>query len=254
MNKIKKTTLLFIIIFFSITIKSDSEPPVLNESNQQYSILRNPVHACRKFVENSKNSRQPIRNHLKKLKDPKRLLEIGIFTAGTVTAMTAGTAIIHEWGHKMMLNHFFPNCSAKIEKIDPFGGLTSFDRRKINLHENNNHWKYAAGCIAGPIIGFLGSHGSFRLLAKHNTTKSPSFNFLSGLKLDLLYSSFSNILNLNPISPDRDGSKALRAIRNKSFSSLPKQWYHYSSNILLALTVVAKFYRPYWNQYLQQNF
>jgi len=257
MNKMNKIALLFIIIFFNITIKPDSEPPILNKSNQQYSVLRNPIHACRKFVEKSKNSRQFIRDHLKKLKDPKRLLEIGIFTAATVIGLTASVAM-HELGHERVFNHFYPN-SATIKEIRPWGGGTSFiPLKKIctdkgNFYKERNHLKIAAGTVAGSAIGFLGSYTLHKLLKRH-ATNHTNFPFLSGLKFAFKLGSLIDIVNLVSINPTSD-SKKIRILLTGNHAEIidlvtknnlakTVKWYHLPLD-LTTLLALKFFLEPY---------
>jgi len=139
------------------------------------------------------------------------------FCIGGILGITICTAI-HEWGHKTVLNYFYPN-SAKIVTILPWGGKINFNDKNINSHGKNNpleiadRLKIVAGIAAGPIFGFLASY-ILRKLSKSYTTNHTNSPFLSGLKLSFWFSSLFNIGQLVIINPDWDGPKIWQVLKH----------------------------------------
>lgn len=245
MEKIKKHychLFLLLLSFSCVTIKPNRDLHVLNKNNQKFdSTYTGRTH--RKLIEKSKNlTKLSVKDRLKKLKNPKLIFAVGTFIVGTATALTASVAI-HAWGHVTLSNYFYPN-SAKIEKILPWDVLIDFNSQEINLHKNKNHLKEAAAHAAGPIIGFLGSYGLFKLLAKHNSVKSTLAPFLSGLKFGSKTSCLGNILSLIMVNPDTDGQQMLRVLKKDNSCPPDSKWYHYLINIPIVLLLVEKFFKP----------
>ena len=147
----------------------------------------------------------------------KYLWRSGIFATAAALGLTTGAAI-HEWGHATVFNYFYPN-SAKIEKIHPLDGRTRFNPPKKILnrilnHKNNclkivDRLKVATGCVAGPIVGFLGSYSLFRLLKHYNTKNLTHLSyFLIGLELGFFTDCLLNITNAISTDPSTDGARA----------------------------------------------
>ena len=221
------------LLFFSccVTIKSNKKPHILNKNEKQLGISHNPIHIYRKSIEKSKNLTKPsIKDRLKKLSN----LKVSTFIAGMTTAMMAGV-VVHRWGHWIIWNHFHPD-STGIKKRNPY-----IDLQNIDLREKNNHFKIALGCVSGPIIGFLGSYGLFKVLAEYNTKKSTYSPLLSGLEFGSKVSSLS-ILTLIYIVPFTDGYQAVQFLQKK-YPSYDLKWYSYPTKFL-AIPVILKFLKP----------
>jgi len=237
MKIIKKIILLFssIIIFFSMIIKPDSEPPVLNDLEKQSGILHDQIRTHRKPIKKFKKlARQSIEGRLEKLK-------IGTFISGTATAIRAGS-LIHTWGHMIAWNHFFPNAFKM--KIRPLcTTLEWINTPNVNVSKESNYFKKAAFAnLAGPVIGFLNSHVLFKLLAKYNV-KNPTYSpFLSGLEFGLIATRYLDITSLIIPSSWTDGYQAIQHLRKKE--STGKKWYDPPVFMLAHLALATKFLKP----------
>jgi len=234
MEKTKKQYFhLFLLLLFSfcVTIKSNGKPHILNRSDQQFGVSRNPIYTHPQSVEEPQNlTKILIKDCLKKLKNPKYLSKVGTFIAGMTTGLAASRAV-HLFGHWTTWNFFYPN-STGIEKTGPY-----IDLENIDLNKDNNHFKVALGFASGPIIGFLSSHSSLKLLAKHNATKSTCSPFLSGLEFGLKGTRYWNISTLINIAPSTDGYRVIQVLRKKH-PSYDKEWYSYAADLLTTSVIL----------------
>lgn len=217
--------LLLLSLSFCITAEPNGEPHLLSSDWQQSNIPRASVYTHQVLTEKSKNPVKPsIKDHLKKLKNPKNAFKFCTFIAGTTTALAVNAAI-HTLGHNAVWKFFYPK-----NKNYP----------EIELHENNNHYKLATEVVAGPVTAFLASYGPFKLLTQYNTTKSTPSPFLSGLEFGLQGASYTNVATL--VSIPSDGYRAIQFLR-KQHTLRNQKWHRHVPN-LLAILVILKLLEP----------
>lgn len=126
MKKIKKNYYHLLLLFsFCITTKSSRRSHILNDGNQQLNVSRNLVHTNHQFIKNL--TKPSIKNHLKKLSNPKFLFKISTFIVGITTSLAAGE-IANQWGHWTTWNHFYPNHTETEKKTSVLKRLTSMKK------------------------------------------------------------------------------------------------------------------------------